>query len=732
MAQGLPKAPFGYVDHISPKQTLAGAELVVGPVAQFLHRLLNGTIVPMNKQTLRAVIFIGLFAIPFIPFLVSGSFFFPFITTKAFTFRIIVEVIFGVWLILAFLDSSYRPKRSPILYAVGLFIFIIGLADLLGVEPIKSFWSNYERMEGFVSLLHFGGLFLVISSIFQDKEWKWWWNTSLVASLLMVFYAYFQLLGTLEIHQGGARVDGSIGNAAYLALYLLVHVFVAIYYFVKAKSSGLRWVYGGLIVLQTSVIYFSATRGAILGLVGGLFLIALLNLKNKENQKIQKLSKYALIGLVAFVAVFYMARGSDFVTSSPVLSRFSNLSISALKTEGRAFVWPMAIEGIKERPILGWGQENFNYVFAKHYQAEMFRIEPWFDRAHNIFLDWGIAGGLLGLVAYLSLYGVFILSLWKRESDFSYAEKSVLTGLLSAYFFNNFFVFDNLLSYILFFSLLAYLHTKTGLTSEKLSNLFEKLNSKIVMGVTVGIIFVAVYAVNIKPIIANTSLIKALQTAQVGGNQTNAITNFKKSYEASRLGRPEVIEWVSSSAPTVLADSTVSMEDRNAYYVFARDVVEKMTEELDGDPRYEIVAGNFYMSVGAPEDARRHLERARELMPEKQPTHFSLGQLALQENKLDEAMLHLKTAYELAPEYQEAKIIYLLGAIYTKDYSLMDELIESLDPRVLLDDNRIFSVMSQTGQKSLILTTLSNLKKKLPAEATQIDDYIRQVNESNL
>src|SRR3989344_1353074 len=132
----------------------------------------------MHKYILKNLIFIGLFFVPFIPFLVFSVFFFPFIVTKAFAFRIIVEIIFAVWLLLAFLDENYRPKKSVILYGVLAFLVTIGFADLLGVAPVKSFWSNFERMEGFITLLHLGAFFLVIGSMFQEIDWKRWWNTS--------------------------------------------------------------------------------------------------------------------------------------------------------------------------------------------------------------------------------------------------------------------------------------------------------------------------------------------------------------------------------------------------------------------------------------------------------------------------------------------------------------------------------------------------------------------------
>lgn len=681
----------------------------------------------MNKQILRNAIFVGLFAIPFIPFLVSGSLFFPFITTKAFAFRIVIEIVFALWLALVLVSDEYRPKKSLIMYAVLTFLLVIGVANIFGVEPVKSFWSNFERMEGYITLLHLVGLFLVTGSVFQAKEWKWWWNTSLVASLIMVFYCLFQLSGNLEIHQGGVRVDGTLGNASYLALYFLIHIFVALYYWVKSKTSVERWLYGILMVLQASILYATATRGAILGLIGGLFVIAVLNLNNKENERIKRWSRYALAGLVAFVLVFIVARNTSFVSNSPVLSRFSNLSVSSLKTEGRAFVWPMAIEGIKEKPILGWGQDNFNYVFAEHYSAEMYKLEPWFDRAHNIFLDWAIAGGLLGLISYLALYIVILVSVWKRKNHFSHVEKSVITGLLAAYFFNNFFVFDNLISYTLFFSLLAYVHSYLSENEEGLisKNLSLMSGNMVMIPVLVFMVF-ALYVFNIKPIIANTSLIKALNT-NTTDDKKNAMNNFIKAYESSRLGRPEVVEWISSSAPTILADDKISFEERNKYFEFATKAIEDVRKDLAIDPRYELVAGNFYSSVGSSATALVHLNKAKEAMPEKQVVYFGLGQLALRDGKTKESLAYFKQAYDMAPGYEEAQLVYLIGAVYAKDYLLIDSLLNKISPSTLVGDGRVLTAMYQTGQKSLLLNTLRSIKNKLPEASAQVDEYIKQI-----
>ena len=107
------------------------------------------------------IIKIGLFIVPFIPLYVSRVLFFPYITGKAFAFRILVEIAFATWLFLAIFYKEYRPKKSALLIALSAFILIVTLATIFGVNPYKSFWSNYERMEGLVTYLHLFAYFLV-------------------------------------------------------------------------------------------------------------------------------------------------------------------------------------------------------------------------------------------------------------------------------------------------------------------------------------------------------------------------------------------------------------------------------------------------------------------------------------------------------------------------------------------------------------------------------------------
>lgn len=658
----------------------------------------------MNRQTLRSIIVIGLFLIPFTPFLVSSSFFFPFITTKAFFFRTIVEIIFTSWLLLAFLDVNYRPKKSLILSAILCFLVVIGLADLLGVEPARSFWSNFERMEGFVTLLHLGAFFVVIGSVFSESDWKKWWNTSLVASFLMVLYCLLQITGLKTINQGGVRVDGTLGNAIYLAVYMLFHAFIAILFIWREwKNVTLRWVYGLLILAQIFILYFTATRGAIIGFLAGLLVVGVLNLRNKDNPGVRKTSLALLSGLVLLIGIFWVARDTSFVASSPVLSRFANITTQELTSGGRSFVWPMAWEGFKDRPILGWGQENFNYVFNKYYDPEMFRLEPWFDRAHNIFLDWAVAGGALGLLSYLSLYLALLLGIWRKASpevsqaDFSYTEKSILTGLITAYFFHNFFVFDHLVSYVFFFSLLAYVYGRNGGELFWKRSISETGVKKIALPAVLILLVLSLYFVNIKPIMGNVFLIEALKAVQTPGQMSKVSGYFQKSYRASKLGRAEVIDHLSMRSLQVFT-SDISMEEKNDLFVFAKDAIIKQTQIQENDARYELLAGSFLSSVGLLDEALEHLGRAKELMPGKQQIYFEIGAVYINKKEPALALEAFRQAYEMAPDYDEAKIIYLIGAIYAGDRALEASLLAELPEGVAKSDERILSAYKIVGR----------------------------------
>src|SRR3989344_541512 len=124
------------------------------------------------KTVARWVALGALFLVPLMPLLVANTFFFPFITGKAFYFRILVEFAVAAWVGLALLDKQYRPRFSWIGATVLAFVVWMFIADAFALNPAKAFWSNFERMEGWVLLIHLLGFFFASRPVLRvGGEW---------------------------------------------------------------------------------------------------------------------------------------------------------------------------------------------------------------------------------------------------------------------------------------------------------------------------------------------------------------------------------------------------------------------------------------------------------------------------------------------------------------------------------------------------------------------------------
>lgn len=674
-------------------------------------------------KTLLAVARVGVFLVPFIPVIVVSSLFFPFITGKGFAFRIIVEVIFACWLLLALRHPAYRPKHSLLLSGVLSFIGIVFLADALAVNPFKAFWSNFERMEGFITMIHLCAYFLVATSVLDEE--KWWhrfFATSVGVSAFLGVYGLLQLSGKIPINQGGVRLDGTFGNAAYFAGYMLVHIFLTLFLIFRQRITvWFRWLYGGALALQVVTLYFTATRGAAVGLVGGLLLTMLLIalFENKYN-RLRIGAAGSLLALLIIVFSVYTARESDFVKKNPTLTRFASISLG--EAGPRFMVWNMAWEGFKERPILGWGQEGFNHVFNKYYDPKMWGQEQWFDRTHNIFLDWLISAGAAGLLAYLSLFGFLLWYIWKggaKESEhpFSFIEKSILTGLLAGYVIHNFFVFDNIVSYILFFSLIAYIHTRVGKPFTALAR-FPALKTEqgvsTAGAVLVVVLFAVLYFGTFRPLSVALNLINGLRRQTEG--VTKNLSFYKKAFALETIGTQEVAEQAMQSAITVVSAPSIPEPIKVEFVSFAMLAMEREIKRVPEDTRLYMFMGGFLNRLGRYGDALPYLEKALATSPNKQSVAFELSNTLLSTGKTAEAQALLKEAFERAPSYANARVSYAAGAIYANEFKTAEDLFSSTTPITVRTDERIVVAYYAAKQFNKVIELLLLRLEKNPSD----------------
>lgn len=616
----------------------------------------------MNLKTAaRWVALAPLFVIPFLALYVSDSLYFPFITGKGFAFRILVEIAFAGYVALAILDKKYRPRFSWTLALYGALVVWMAVADAFAVSPLKAFWSNFERMDGFVTLIHLFAFFVVLGAMLTaDKLWKHWWLTFLASSAFVSLYGLFQLTGVLAIHQGGVRLDATLGNAEYLAGYLLFALAITLWQAIESKG-WMRYALSALAVLHLVILYYTATRGALLALVGAVILGGILWMAESGKKGRQ----YAG-GLIAVVLVlvggFYLARHSSFVEHSPTLARFSDISLADGQT--RFTIWHMAWEGALARPVTGWGQEGFNYIFNTYYEPSMYGQEPWFDRAHNLFFDWLTAGGFPALLLFLALLISAVAALYRGAA--SRAERVMLVSVLAAYAFQGLFVFDNLFTYIPLAALLAAAHAARMKPIRAIEDVPEPRDEGVVM-TTGAVALVAcalvVWFVNVPNIATAQGIIKALSSPTAAAG----LDGFKAAIANGSFANQEIREQLATYASGVAQSSTISNDDKAAVVTYAVEQMKQEVAERPKDARAILEYALTYRAAGDLKDAYTQTTAALALSPKKQQILSEAGIEAWQLGDLAAAKGYFDKAYALSPNADDIVTQEAVGDIITGD-----------------------------------------------------------------
>ena len=304
----------------------------------------------------------------------TSGFYFPFISGKNLLFRLLVEIAFFSWIALALKSPEYRLniRKSPILIAYSIFMVVLFFADLFGVNPFKSFWSNFERMEGFFGHMHFFAYFVVLSGMLHTfGEYRKMFKIFIASNIAVLVFGFGQLLGApgyifsqllpsvaakfstaFPIHMSENRLDATLGNSAYFAIYCLMFAFLlALMWSQESEPRKHKW-YPVLIVLNLVALFYTGTRGTQIGLLVGGF-ITLGFIAWNEQGRVRKIFAGVLLVVALLVGSVFAFKDSSFVKSSPTLARFASISPNDLTGMSRLSIWKISYEAWKQHPILG-------------------------------------------------------------------------------------------------------------------------------------------------------------------------------------------------------------------------------------------------------------------------------------------------------------------------------------------------------------------------------------------
>jgi tetratricopeptide (TPR) repeat protein/O-antigen ligase len=363
--------------------------------------------------------------------------------------------------------------RYPLMLPVMGLVIVYIISTIFSVTPSISLLGSYQRLQGtYTTFSYLIIFFSIIVNLRKHAQINRIITTVILASLPVSAYGFLQHYNIDPIPWGGnvsVRIASTMGNSIFVAAYLImvfpltvgriIESFREILKSDEESSSGIKsikqiirgTIYVIIAGLQLIAIYWSYSRGPLLGLLAGLyFLLLLLTIYWRKRWATIMVVGLAVIGAIGLV-VFNMENGPlEALRKSPTIGRFGNLlnpeSNSALV---RQYIWEGTVKlvGIHDplkfpdgstdefnilRPLIGYGPESMYVAFNQFYQPELGQVEkrnasP--DRAHNETWDSIVTTGNLGLLVYLSIFSsVFYFGLkWqnlietKRDKSFFFA-----------------------------------------------------------------------------------------------------------------------------------------------------------------------------------------------------------------------------------------------------------------------------------------------------------------------
>jgi len=338
-----------------------------------------------------------------------------------FIFILLISVISGwiLWwagaacLILLFLRKAGHPfPFTPLSIAFILFILVLFINGIV--------LNEIYHGEVVFNILFFILPFIVFSRLDTLTIERFFKCSAFIFALLVIWGLIQHLTGFLYIVDQGGRANAIFytSNTFATGINLFLLSFIALY----LSGVNPRLTYW-LSLLFFSGLMATQSRGGYLGLTSGLLFLALFTFIGQKQSGWNRIrwAKLAL-GLAVVILIFQFSPS------------WSGDDVKAAITEGdtsnRLELYGIAWEAIKVNPLWGYGYFNFGYIFQRY------KMPPFIDKValfvHSDYLQIWLETGLPGLLALLTVIGVFYLSLWKKRSDMNSLPNPAWLGVIGA------------------------------------------------------------------------------------------------------------------------------------------------------------------------------------------------------------------------------------------------------------------------------------------------------------
>jgi O-antigen ligase len=326
-----------------------------------------------------------------------------------------------------------RIVRVPVLVPAVAFLVISTLSTLQSGDILHSLIGGVPyRYDGLLSLAA-GVLLFYAAARFLDS----WAKVRIVAlagitsAVLISIYGILQSFGLDPVLSWGIpwytmepvpastplssfypvmpRAFSTLGWPNWLAAYLTLMVGAALALSFRAQSRWVRITLLAAVALMAACWLYTYTRGAMLGV--GVALPVVFFLAHRRLGSVRPLLLPTLVIVAAMVVAQlasppYMSLstnlgGTNAASSPEEVPQGGDVSVTT-----RLMMWRDTVPMIMDRPVLGYGPDNFAEPFERYEGDDLRAFFPGdvIDKAHNEFLQVAATTGLLGLAAYLWIF----------------------------------------------------------------------------------------------------------------------------------------------------------------------------------------------------------------------------------------------------------------------------------------------------------------------------------------
>ncbi len=662
------------------------------------------------------------------PLWVFKDLLFPFITSKAFTFRAFVELALPFYVYLLIRRKDCRPSwKNPLVLAMLAFWLIGFITAFTGVNQNRSLWGNFERMGGayYVAHLTLLAMYVVMLAQIGSRYIKNILYAALGVAVLITLNGISGWLGgpvAVPDPSLPSRVSSTLGNPIFLGSFLILPMFLAAFFALQEEDSlAKKLTLWGVAALLFVGIILSVTRGALVGLIAGCAFAAAAFIVFYPRPKVRVYGGAVLIAAMAIVVSFFI-----FNQKLPQ-NRITRLfQLQGSDTQARFLQWRTALRGFVDRPVLGVGLENYYFISNKYYNPEMVKYDAsWFDKPHNYILEVLVTTGVFGFAAYMAMILLVLWATYKawRAELISLLQMCLLLAGFASYFVQNLFVFDTIPASMMFYvfaGFAAFLLNESGPGRQKppagnSANLPALAGASLAVAAVVAVY--AVYVTNILPAQAAKNVNYGY--AYVGVDINKAYGYFQDAVNSPfNFDAQDTAQRFSEMAATAAQSSQLDPAAAKQMVAYITDYEKRTAQSIGNDPvSWQKLANDYYIQAvvnktALDPSAEQAVKRAVSLAPDRIEPELLLAQIYVAENRLNEAQTELTrlnsvvplTSYTVSSRWLLAYVDHLVGDDSGGAAVVKDFVAEQYSPQNLQTAAWLLDYFNKQGDyQSLVL-----------------------------